>query len=226
MVLEEQIYTYDPREDRSKSSGDPFTFSHRVFMVMNHRAILVKKTEPKTDETRLTTEVYRQRINQKAKKYFTSYRIPLFFKWILLNPKAFLKKIDEDIKWWSKNDKITDDQFDQDGRRILTILALSRFLCVENAQYFARASQSERAEKLYSEFGDIFEDRALEVLKTWKTRLSSTPSRILENLCLHQLKKSTLEDTSTREYNAKNEYMWNKPELKIRNFDFFDRITI
>ena len=237
-VLEKETFLC-PAAGTTAAAGT-FTFSHRVLMLMNHRTILVDKFDPEKNEGTLTAEIYRQRINQKLKRSFSSYRIPVFFKWVVLNPRKFYRLIDQEIMNWmttikSQREAFSNDQSvpkvcpgclddqqvltttvlcpsciqerDSIGRSHLTILVICRFICLENEQYFGRASRSERAEKLFHEFASIFEDRAFEVLKFWQGLETSTPSTILSNLSLERVK-----------YNADgelkvNEYVWKKRNI-------------
>jgi len=120
LVLEDQEYIYDP----DQSSPKKFNISHRVFTLMNHRIVLVEKTTPETGEKTLNAEIYRQRINQKAKKVFSSYRIPLFFKWVVLNPMRFYEMISDDIEQWKSNEHETREE--QSGKKALYSTQCSR----------------------------------------------------------------------------------------------------
>ena len=109
---------------------------------------------------------------------------------------------------------------DTEARRLLTIIVLCRFVCLENAQYFARASHSNRAEKLFNEFANIFEELAVIILDEWGLmRDDGERNTTLENLSLPQYKKVL--DEGTGKYIEKkvdhgnlfneyyNEYAWN-----------------
>ena len=185
--------------------------SHRAFMMLNHRIILAEKTTPETGKTTLTAEIYRQRINQKAKARFSTYHIPAFFKWVVLNPVSLYESLSKNIENWQllNHDTTEDcDIVDNEARKLLTTIVLCRFISLENAQYFSRASHSERAENLFTEFSEFFEDRALELLKAWKEK--STPSRIMENMCLHQHKRSKDQDDFVI---IPNKYSWRKRNI-------------
>ena len=98
-VLEEQVFKHCSEQNLRAGEDDhdkKFTFSDRVQMLMNHRTVLIQKTNPATRTSEYTAELYPQWIGEKTKDKFPSYRIPLFFKWVLLNPREYYQEIDEE----------------------------------------------------------------------------------------------------------------------------------
>ena len=65
-------------------------------MLMNHRTVLTHKKNQQAKKA----EICQQRLFHKTKTHFTSYRIPFFFRRVLLNPRAYYRDIIEEIDMW------------------------------------------------------------------------------------------------------------------------------